>query len=272
MITNDDKKQNLETKVKTLVIISGATRGIGKAFADYYGSRDDTTVIGISRSNKTGLTLLNLLDENAVANFVYELDLSRFTDLVYLHGVGIDKFEPDGKPHIDRNCDGIDDEVYDTNVTAFENIMYPLVRKAVQAEKPLTIVNIGSISDVYGVPYWQSFSRSKNKVRGDIKSVVSKSVKGITLNISSTLDEYNYKYGRINADTTYWQTAPELVTRSVESIDGMRDPNLGYAEFDFYKFNPHFREDYFTNLPQLFAIWQRDMGFAGKEVPHGIRI
>ncbi|MDP2947467.1 MAG: hypothetical protein Q8N88_05120 [Nanoarchaeota archaeon] len=48
--------------------------------------------------------------------------------------------------------------------------------------------------------------------------------------------------------------------------------NFSYAEIDFYKHNPNFKQDYFTNLPKLFATWQRDMGFAGKEVPHGIRI
>jgi hypothetical protein len=52
----------------------------------------------------------------------------------------------------------------------------------------------------------------------------------------------------------------------------MHDLNCRYAEYDFYKQNPNFRPDYFTNLPKLFATWQRDLGYAGRGVPHGIRI
>ena len=90
--------------------------------------------------------------------------------------------------------------------------------------------------------------------------------------MSSTLDDEGNKYGRINADTTYWQTSQELVKKSIGNIDGMKDMDSKCMEVDFYKHNPNYRQDYFTNLPKLFGIWQRDMGFAGKEVPHGIRI
>ncbi len=266
------KKQTLETKVKKLVIISGATRGIGKAFADYYRPLENTAVIGIGRSKKTELTQLDLFDEPEVNRFVDQLDLSSFRDMVYIHAVGVDKFEPDGKPHIDRDGDGIDDEVYATNVTAFLNLADPLIEKAKQIKTPMTIVNIGSISDIYGVPYWQSFSRSKNMVRKYLKSIALTNVKGITLNVGSTLDENNNRFGRVNADVSYWQTAQELVAKSIRSIEGMMHLDSTYVEIDFCKYNPNFKPDYFTNLPKLFANWQRDMGFAGKEVPHGIRI
>jgi NADP-dependent 3-hydroxy acid dehydrogenase YdfG len=271
MITNKEQSV-LEVELNHLVIISGATRGIGRAFACYYRSRQNTTVIGIGRSKKAELTQLDLLDEPEVNHFVDQLDLSSFRDIVYVHAVGIDKFEPDGKPHIDRDCDGIDDEVYATNVTAFSNLADPLIEKARQIKKPMTIVNIGSISDIYRVPYWQSFSRSKNKVRKYLKSITDPDIKGITLNVGSTLDENNNRFGRVNADVSYWQTAQELVTKSIGSIEGMRHLDSTYAEIDFCKYNPNFKSDYFTNLPKLFANWQRDMGFLGKEVPHGIRI
>ena len=265
-------RQKVETEKNQFVIISGARRGIGKAFADYYRSRENTIVIGIGRSDKAGLTPLDLLDEPAVNKFVNQLDINKVKNIVYMHAVGIDKFEPDAKPHIDRDGDGIDDEVYASNVTAFLNLADPLIKKTNQLKTPMTIVTIGSISDIYGVPYWQSFSKSKNIVRKYLKSVTEGNVKSITLNVSSTLDEDNNKYGRSNADVTYWQTAQELVDKSIGSIEGMKTLDSTYAEIDFYKHNPNFKQDYFTNLPKLFSIWQRDMGFAGKEVPHGIRI
>jgi NADP-dependent 3-hydroxy acid dehydrogenase YdfG len=272
MITNNDEKQNIETDLKHLVIITGASRGIGKAYADYYRSKENTTVMGICHSNKPELIQLDLLDEPAVNNFILQLDINQFEDIVYMHAVGIDKFEPDTKPHIDLDGDGIDDEIYATNVTAFLNMAEPLIEKTRQNKKPITVVNIGSISDIYEVPYWQSFSRSKNIVRRYLKSIIAQNVKSIILNVSSTLDENNNKYGRIKADITYWQSAKELVAKSIGVLDGMGNLDSNYLEIDFYKHNPNFRQDYFTNLPKLFLNWQRDMGFVGKEIPSGIRI
>lgn len=267
---------NIEQKVKEenkrLVIISGASRGIGKTFADHYRTKENTEVIGISRSAKN-LVNLDLLDETEANNFVNKLNLEKVTDILYIHSMGIDKFEPNGKPHIDYDNDGIDDEVYGGNVTAFLNLVEPLIEKVKQTKIILTLCQIGSVGDIYNVPYWQSFTKSKNIVRKFIKSqTYNQNVKGITLNISSTLDENNRKYGRINADTTYWQTEKELINKSIDYLDGMGLSTANYAEFDFYKHNPNFKPDYFTNLPKLFASWQKDMGFAGKEVPHGIRI
>jgi NADP-dependent 3-hydroxy acid dehydrogenase YdfG len=271
MVTKNIKRR-VQNKMYKQVIISGASRGIGKAFADYYAVQENTEVIGIGRSNKPHLKQLDLLDETATNYFATQLNLSKVSEIVYMHAVGIDKFEPDGKPAIDQDGDGIDDEVYASNVTAFANLAEPLIERVKQTKTPMTICNIGSISDIYGVPYWQSFSRSKNMVRKYLKSLALPHVKSITINISTTLDEDSRKYGRVNADTTYWQSTLELLSKSIGSIERMRKLDSTYAEFDFYKHNPSFRSDYFTNLPKLFASWQRDMGFVGKEVPHGIRI
>jgi NADP-dependent 3-hydroxy acid dehydrogenase YdfG len=261
-----------EEEMKRLIIISGGSRGIGRAFADYYSSQPNTDIRRISRKDNSGLTQLNLLNESQVNGFVTSLNLGQVRDIVYMHAVGIDKFEPEGKPQIDYDHDGIDDEVYATNVTAFLNLAEPLIDKVKLTKTPTTICNIGSVSDIYMVPFWQSFSRAKNIVRTYLKSINLDNVKSIMLNVSTTLDEDKTKYGRIYADTTYWQTTEELLSNSINSLEGMKDLNCHYAEFDFYKRNPNFRQDYFTNLPKLFASWQRDMGYAGKQVPLGIRI
>ena len=264
-------EQLTEEELRRLVIISGASRGIGKAFADNYRARKNSTVIGLSRSAQ-GLTQLDLLDETKTNTFVEQLDFRSFNHVTYIHSIGIDKFEPNGKPQTDYDHDGIDDEVYAKNVITFFNLVEPLVEKVKQIRTPLTLCQIGSVSDLYQVPFWQSFSKSKDKVRKYLKSLTADYLKSITLNISSTLDEEGRKFGRVNADTTYWQTAQELVAKSIGSLDGMRTLASPYAEIDFYKHNPNFRQDYFTNLPKLFASWQKDMGFEGKEVPPGIRI
>jgi len=272
-MTTKNIEQKVGREIKKMVIVSGATRGIGKTFANYYSSQKNTEVIGIGRSNKPNLMQLDLLDETKVNYFVNKLNLKQLKEIIYMHAVGIDKFEPNAKPQFDLDGDGIDDEVYESNVTAFFNLAEPLVEKVKQIKIPITICNIGSISDIYEVPFWQSFSKSKNIVRKYLKSIRLKNVKGITFNIGSTLDEENRKYGRINADTTYWQTVQELIPKFMGSIERMKSINSNYAEFDFYKHNPTFKQDYFTNLPKLFALWKKDMNFAGKDIiPLGIKI
>ncbi len=247
--------------VNQLVIVSGASRGIGKAFFDSYKN-----AIGISRT--TG-EKLDLMDSNATLDFVRNLNLTGVERLVYLHSVGMDKFEPHGKPHIDYDKDGIDDEVLASNLTTFQNFVEPLLDKV---QIPTTICAVGSISDIFNVPFWHSFSRSKNRIRKFLKSLCRGNVKGLVLNVSSTLDEEGRRYGRINADTTYWQTAKELVAKSSGILDSFQEIDANYAEFDFFKHDPSFTRDYFTNLPRLYERWQRELGYEGKEVPIGIRI
>ncbi len=261
------------TYKRQLVIVSGARQGIGKSFLDHYQSIPDTECLGFSRTQNPQYLQLDLLDETVTSLAVDSLDFNGIGRILYLHSVGMDKFEPKGVPHIDNDGDGIDDEVYNSNVGAFVNFATPLIEKATKLRIPLLLGNVGSISDVYAVPFWQSFSRAKNLVRQYVKSINNPFVRGIFLNVGSTLDEEGiYKYGRIKADTTYWQTVKELVQKSVPLIDEMMDGPAMFAEFDFYKYNPHFRPDYFINLPKLYFMWQREMGFEGKEVPSGIRI
>ncbi|MFA6460646.1 MAG: hypothetical protein WCV90_00125 [Candidatus Woesearchaeota archaeon] len=255
---------------KELVIIAGASRGIGKAFADRY-RQEDVSVIGINRTGSAG-EQLDLMDVNAAYQFVSNLDVRDVSGIVYMHAIGIDKFEPQGKPQIDHDGDGIDDEVLTSNYLTFSHLAEPLIDRVRKANVPLTICNIGSISDVFQVPYWQSFTKAKNKVRQFCKSVNEEGIHSLVLNVSSTLDEEGNTYGRKNVDTNYWQTTSELVEKSFETLDSFYQSASNYAEFDLFKFNPSFRRDYFTNLPALYATWQRDLGFAGKEIPLGIRI
>ncbi|MFA6073025.1 MAG: SDR family NAD(P)-dependent oxidoreductase [Candidatus Woesearchaeota archaeon] len=263
----------METLENTLVIISGASRGIGKAFLNHYSQQPNTNCIGLTRSKNTNqqYAQLDLLQTNKVKEFVNHLNLTDVDKVIYMHSIGIDKFEPNGKPHIDTDNDGIDDEVYSSNVTAFKNLAEPLMDRIYSKRLPLTIINIGSLSDMFEVPFWQSFSKSKNQVRQYMKANSNEKIKGVMLNVSSTLDEEGRKYGRPFADTTYWQKAEDLVSKSVKFIDG-HEPGVGYIEADFFNPSPFYRPDYFTNHARLYKIWQKDMGFEGKEIPHGIRI
>lgn len=256
---------------KKLIIISGASRGIGKSFLDSYKKEDNTLTIGLNRTGSAG-EKIDLMDANSAYRLVKDINMSDVSRIVYMHAIGIDKFEPCGKPHIDFDGDGIDDEILSSNYLAFTNLAEPLIDRIKSEKISMTICNIGSISDIYNVPYWQSFTRSKNKVRQFCKSINYDGIDSLVFNVSSTLDEEGNTFGRKNIDTTYWQKSSELVEKSITTLDNFYKIASNYAEFDFFKFNPSYRTDYFTNLPQLYATWQRDLGFMGKEIPLGIRI
>ncbi|MEI7563951.1 MAG: hypothetical protein WCJ39_10390 [bacterium] len=259
-------------KLKTLVIIAGASRGLSKTYFDYYSLQPNTQCIGISRTNTfRHLVSLDLLQSDKAFVFVKELNLSGIDRVIYIHGVGIDKFEPHGVPFIDIDGDGIDDEVYQSNVVTFLHLAEPLIARVTSLHIPLTICNIGSLGDIYNVPFWQSFTKSKNMLRKYMKSNTLPLVKSLFFNVSSTLDETGEKYGRPFADTTYWLDARDLVHRSVSYLDAF-DLQTGHMELDFFNPCPWYSKDYFTNLPVLYQIWQRDMGYEGRDIPGNIRI
>jgi hypothetical protein len=122
-----------------------------------------------------------LLDQKRSEQIIQELyERHKPKEINLIHSIGIDKFEPDGKPHIDEDRDGIDDEIYATNVTTFMNVTEPLIEIASQEEIKLALYAIGSISDTFNVPYWQSFTKAKDLVRNYMKSHAGPNIKGRT--------------------------------------------------------------------------------------------
>ncbi len=259
---------------KDLVIIAGASRGIGKAFYEYYKRQGDEIerLVGITRKADRELQKCDLMDFNQTRKFAYGLNMSDQTHVTYVHSIGMDKFEPKGQPHIDNDCDGIDDEVYASNVITYKNIMEPLLHMIDISNASLTTCTFGSVSDVYQVPFWQSFWKSKNEIRKFNKVISSGNIYNVMFNLSSTLDEKGNKYGRKNADTHFWQSAMDVAIVAKSVIDDMQNSFANYVEQDLFCPNPEFRQDHFTNLPRLYSVWQKDMGFEGKEIPPNIRI
>ncbi|GEM_PF-740900 len=266
MATNESLEQKL-------VLISGASGGIGREYFQYYATQKNTRCYGIGRrkSNNARHIQLDLSNKDSAETFIRDIDLKEISDVVYLHGVGLDKFEEDGIPHIDEDKDGIDDEVYQSNVQTFLNVANPLIEKSKTLQKPVHIVNIGSISDVFIVPLWQSFSKSKNLIRQYMKTKSNLLVNSIFLNVSS-VDMDHEKYGRPFADTKYWLKPNELCQRSLPILN-QRYPHINYVEVDIFNPSPDYTEDYFTNIPKLLAKWKHDMGYTDNETaPKGTRI
>jgi len=257
---------------KQLVIIAGFCGGIGKAFFNYYMRQPSTECIGIGRKCEPSKNqiALDLADEEKAREIITNMDLEKYTKAVYLHGIGIDLFEPDGRPEMDYDQDGIDDRIYESNVQTLMNAAKPLMRMVAEKNKRLTLCAIGSISDHFKVPLWQSFSRSKDIVRTFFKSTSNQYLNNVMINVSSVLCDDN-KYARKFADTTHWLKPEQIIEISTPILD--RDLKAKYIEFDIFNPSPDYRQDYFTNIPRLFEQWRQDMGYAkGERIPHGLRI
>lgn len=257
-----------------LVIVSGASNGIGKKFFGHFRRQKGVCCIGISRT-KGSLLHLDLMNKEATAAIVSALPLEGIKRIIHIHSIGIDKFEPNGKPQFDNDNDGIDDAVYSSNVTAFFNLAEPLIGITAEKKIELLFCHVGSISDSHLIPYWQSFSRSKNIVRKFLRFNPHSHVKGLFLNVSSTLVEKKDgggQFARPLSDTKCWLKPSQIVKNSVAYIENFTSKLVKYAEFDFVNPSPQYSENYFTDLRKLYDTWQKNMGYEGKPVPHGIRI
>jgi hypothetical protein len=240
-----------------LALIPGINGRLGHTYSSALKVMPNFIVKGISRLEKTlddCIVTLDLSDKQSCNEVIDNLDVNNISEIYLVHAVGPFLFEEEGRPLEDDNGDGIDDKVYEANVTTFLNIAKPLIKKV--QEEPhklkLTLCAFGSISDRYNVPYWQSYSKSKNILRGYIRSKVSEAVRGIFINVGSTEKEEE----RIHADKTYWLTCQEVVDRSMRAI---LDDGLNWQEIDIFKPNPYFIQEYYFRHEELKMKWIRDM-------------
>src|SRR3989344_8117742 len=158
----------MTTDERRLVIVSGATGDLGKAYLQYYSQKPDFVCYGLSRKEEknpvTGVRYLtsDLEDSVVTKGQIQKVSLENIVDILVIHPVGKFKFEAQGTPEIDEKKDGIDDKVLQSNVDTFHNIVRPLLQQREEyGVKPLTLVAFGSLSDQYSVPWWGSYSKSK---------------------------------------------------------------------------------------------------------------
>ncbi|MBW2990344.1 hypothetical protein KY348_01425 [Candidatus Woesearchaeota archaeon] len=251
------EKQNKQT----LVVIAGATGSIGNAYHQYYSKKQRTKCIGLSRQ-KPGFYKINLLKPLETQKFARQLELKGIEHLILIHSIGIDKFEINGTPEIDRDKDGIDDEVYKSNVLTFTTLAKPLTERVTRhnykkkLKTILTFCGIGSISDTYSVPFWQSYSKSKNILREYIRNLVSENTRGMFVNVSSVNTGKEKQY-RPCANTTHWITPQEVVRKSIPYIE---NKDVLWQEIALFRPNPKYTPSYFKDHKKLLEKWIKDLG------------
>jgi NADP-dependent 3-hydroxy acid dehydrogenase YdfG len=257
----------MEEVSSKLVIISGASGAVGRDFLEEFSKLKEFDIVAIARRNfetkadNFNLIELDLLDSKKVMESIETLPFSKYKEIVFVHSVGMFKYEPDGNPSIDHDNDGIDDDVYRTNVETFLNVARPLYQalKNSNNKLKLSFYGVGSVSDKHQVKFWQSYTKSKDILRSIIYNLIQEnpeSVKGMMFNVS-TVDTEKENELRPNAEKTYWLSGKEIAIASVPFI--LHEEPGTWKQLDIYKNSPLFESGYYKNLLAVKLRWEEQM-------------
>jgi len=255
---------------KQLVIIAGAAGEIGSSYAKMLSDKG-LDVIAVIRNKKLSfnsplITEINchLDNEQDIQSKFNNLPIENYEEIIYLHTIGVDKFDPRGYPSI-RPMETIDPEIYKTNVNSFKYLMRYLVKRIrlhntnTQNKINLKISMIGGAGDKYTPFVIESFCEVKHIIRQYIQSQVTlypEWVSGLSINITSTVTKSALAV-RPYADTEYWLLPEEVVKQSVDDLLNFK---AGYKEIDIIKKLPNFIEGYYENDSMLYEKWSKETG------------
>lgn len=257
-------------KNKTLYIVAGAAGEIGTSFLKKLtDNKNDCVAIIRKREVSFESPFLKTIKLDLTSQYEIETGLKdiKFEDyqkIVYLHTIGVDKFDPRGYPKIDK-MKTIDSDVYDTNVNSFKYLYRYCVKRvrdynlAHDQKINLKISIIAGTSDKHTPFVIESFCEAKFILRQYIQSAVNlypDFVSGLSINVTSTITESALKV-RPYADTTYWLTPEEVVSQSIETLI---EDSKGYKELDLLKKSPLFVNDYYENNTLLYDKWTKETG------------
>lgn len=254
------------------VIITGTTGRLGAEYLKYFQAKKEYKCLTIIRRKPLKLyknvdyQFANLLNNKEVTKAISEIDFTIYSEVIFIHPIGMFKFEKYGKPVIDRDKDGIDDEIFASNVKTFQNIFLPLKRK-IKKEKEkghdikFTIFAFGSITDDYNIPFWQSYSKSKHYLKKIIKDAINENVisaRGVFVNVS-TVDTGNERNLRPYAKRKYWLTPQEIVKVSLKILNEKKNK---WTKMSLYKAHPKFDPTWYTNHENVLKRWENEMGLS----------
>ena len=260
----------MKSNKKQLVIVAGAAGELGTAFCKEL-TKKSIDCISIIRNKAFPYTspfiktiTCNLEVEQEVEEKFSEVEFDNYDEIIYLHTIGIDKFDPRGYPTI-HAMSTIDPHVYNTNVNSFKYLMRFCIRKirdintTTNKKVHFKIAIVAGVADKYAPFVIESFCEAKYIVRQYIQSQVNLYpdwVSGLSINITSTILESALNV-RPNADTTYWFCAQDI---SEQSIDTLLENENGYKEIELIKKSPEFTEGYYENKELLYKKWSKETG------------
>jgi len=240
----------------SLFLITGASGKLGLAFIEKL-KEQGAKIVGISRKEILieGVETFkaDLLREEEVNDTLKLIDLRSYQDIYLIHAVGKFKFEKDRQNIVDANQDGVDDEVYATNVITLKNILKTLLSQKYSTK--IKVCTFASISDKYNIPFWRSYTMSKNVMRGYLKELCKEGyIQALVVNVS-TVDTGNENNLRPRADKTYWLDTVEIVATALPELYTLS----GYKEIDVIKERPGFSKDYYLDHEAILKKWENEM-------------
>lgn len=257
-------------KNRKLVIVAGAAGEIGTAYIKKIIQKE-IDCIGIVRNRKLENVLsshfqtivCDLTNQKEVQDKFETIQFGDYEQIIYLHTIGTDKFDPRGYPDI-HPMNTIDPEVYDTNVNSFKYLFRYCTERIKQmnnSEKKIDFktVIIAGVPDKYTPFVIEGFCEAKFILRQYIQSgtqLYPKWFSGLSVNITSTITRAALAV-RPKAETKFWLTPQEVVDRSTEEI---LSKSIGYREIDIIKESPEFFEKYYTDNVALYKKWSKETG------------
>jgi NADP-dependent 3-hydroxy acid dehydrogenase YdfG len=256
--------------MKILAIIAGAAGEIGTTFCHFFANKQIDCIAVVRnkklaiRSNYIQSVSCNLDSPQDVEKKFSTIRFDQYDQVIYLHTIGVDKFDPRGYPEVQK-METIDPDVYNTNVNSFKYLMRFLVRKIESTNKKriektdLKIACIAGTADKYSPFVIESFCEAKYIVKQYIQSQCGLHptwISGLSINVTSTITQSALAV-RPYADTTHWFLPEEIVRKS---FDVLLKREYGYTEIDLIKKSPNFIEGYYENNDLLYEKWSRETG------------
>ena len=159
------------------VLVTGSSRGIGKAIADALKAEGYAVVTHSVRSEGTDLRFD--IADRAAAKSALEADIAAngpYYGIVLNAGVSRDNAFPAME-------DAEWDQVIDTDLTGFYNVLKPCVMPMVSARRKGRIVAVSSVSGIIGNRGQVNYSAAKAGLVGAVKALaVELAKRGITVN------------------------------------------------------------------------------------------
>jgi NAD(P)-dependent dehydrogenase (short-subunit alcohol dehydrogenase family) len=195
--------------------------------------------------------------EKALKNIAFDPDAG----ITLIHTVGMFRYEPEGRPpaKYDQDGDGVDDDIYRSNVETTRNVLAALMHD--RAAVKISVVAFSSIIKEHQFPHFSSYDKAKRIMETDVRELTEAhpSVSAIVFNIP-TLDteaEHQIRPHAENSDT--WLMPAQLVDYSLPEVCSLgATHDRGFREIDVFTQDLNF--DLQTFIDDHAARWQRETG------------
>ena len=201
-----------------VAIVTGASRGIGRAIALEFGSRGARVVVNYNQNLSAADEVVRTISESGGQAFAHQADVSVFKQADDLVKTAIEKY---GDLHILVNNAGITrdglimkmsesdwDDVIQTNLKSTFNCCKAAIRHMLR-QRYGRIINIASVSGIMGNAGQTNYSASKAGQIGFTKALAREvATRTITVNAIAP--------GFIQTDI--WSTAPEEALKSLMDL------------------------------------------------------